>query len=188
MLAAIGLGKRFERFWAFRGVSFELGVGASLVVTGHNGSGKSTLLKVLAGLLPPTEGEQRMEGALGLAALDLQVYPNLSCREHLELTADLRGCESRWRELLEKVELPQAADKHAGKLSTGMRSRLRLAISIQHDPGVLLLDEPTAAMDEHGLALVERIVAEQRQRGCVVIATNEPRDRRLATHELSMDD
>lgn len=188
MLAAIGLGKRFERFWAFRGVSFELGVGDSLVVTGHNGSGKSTLLKVLAGLLPSTEGDQIMEGALGLAALDLQVYPNLSCREHLELTADLRGCESRWRELLEKVELPQAADKHAGKLSTGMRSRLRLAIAIQHDPGVLLLDEPTAAMDEHGLALVERIVAEQRQRGCVVIATNEPRDRRLATHELSMDD
>lgn len=187
MLAATGLGKRFERFWAFRGVAFELRLGESLLITGHNGSGKSTLLKVLAGLIPPSEGSAIGPSRIGYAALDLQLYPTLTCREHLELTADLRGCAARTDDLLRQVGLESAIDKPAAALSTGMRSRIRLALAIQHEPELLLLDEPTAAMDEHGLALIDAVVAEQRQRGCVVIATNEPRDRRLATHALSLD-
>lgn len=189
MLGVEGLGVRFGPRWIFRGVEFQLGHGESLAVLGPNGSGKSTLLKVVAGLLRPTEGRTDPTGEdarlkIGLAALDLAVYPHLSPREHLCLSADLRGCPDRTDELLARVGLADAADRPSARLSTGMRSRLKLAMAIQHRPPILLLDEPGASLDESGRALLAEIVAEQLERGCLVLATNDPAERRFATHEL----
>lgn len=189
MLAVEGLGVRFGPRWIFRGLEFHLGAGESLAVLGPNGSGKSTLLKALAGLLRPTEGRIEPSGEdsrhrIGLSALDLAVYPHLSPKEHLRFSADLRGCPGRVDELLSQVGLAEAADRPSAKLSTGMRSRLKLAMAIQHRPPILLLDEPGASLDESGRSLLADIVAEQLERGCLVLATNEPAERRFATHEL----
>jgi len=71
-------------------------------------------------------------------------------------------------------------------MSTGMKARLKLALAIQANPLLLLLDEPSAGLDEHGRALVESIAREQTQRGCLVLATNDPAERRLATLELEL--
>jgi ABC-type multidrug transport system ATPase subunit len=68
-----------------------------------------------------------------------------------------------------------------------MKSRLRLCLAIQARPLVLLLDEPGAAMDEKGRALLDVIVEEQTQRGAIVYATNDPAERRLATLELALE-
>jgi ABC-type multidrug transport system ATPase subunit len=67
-----------------------------------------------------------------------------------------------------------------------MRARLKLALAVQHSPEVLLLDEPSASLDDEGRSLIEGAVAEQLKRGAVVIATNDPGDRRHATHELEL--
>lgn len=186
-----GLGKRFGSRWLFRGVSFTLKQGDALVVLGPNGSGKSTFLRIVAGLgsasegtvsLPPGDSRQ----VLALSALEMSLYPNLSVAEHLEFSAGVRGCAARTGELLDRIGLTDAADRHASQISTGMKARLKLAMAIQANPAVLLLDEPGAGLDEHGLALVESIAAEQRERGCLILATNEPRERRLATLELRL--
>ncbi len=193
MLKVDRLGKKYSGRWIFRGLSFELGLGDRLVILGRNGSGKSTLLKTLSGLTERTEGtitfpEGDLRHVLGLSALEQSVYAQLTVAEHLQLTADLRSCPARVDELLEFIELGYAKDVPAGQLSTGMKARLRMAMAIQAKPKLLLLDEPGAGLDEAGRNLVDKITSEQAQRGCLIVATNDPLERRLATLELQLAD
>lgn len=185
------LGKRYGRRWIFRNVTFSVSPGDCLVVIGSNGSGKSTLLKTLAGLIPPTEG-QCFRGAdrrrdLGYAALDQPVYPVLSVAEHLVLSANLRGCRPRVDELLNEVELGYAHDVAGRHLSTGMRARLKFALAIQAEPAAVLLDEPSAGLDARGREIVINLIERRRERTAFVIATNDPNERKFATHELNLD-
>lgn len=186
VIRCAGLGKRYGSRWVLRGVEMDLPMGECLLVTGPNGAGKTTLLRLLAGLEAPTEGEVHAVGTIGFAAPDLSLYPNLTAMEHLRFAATLRRVEPRDSELLEKVGLLDHADKPVGAFSTGMRSRLRLALAIQHRPAVLLLDEPTASLDEQGRAVVSEIIEEQRARGCIVLATNSDGDREHGDLEVRL--
>ena len=185
LISAQGLGRRFGEQWIFRGIDVSLDAGQVLCVVGSNGSGKSTLLRVLSGLLSPSEGQLHRETAIGYSALDLALWPHLTALEHLHLAADLRGLPLD-EGALERVGIEKAANKLVGTFSTGMRSRLKLALATQHAPQVLILDEPTASLDEVGRALLERTINQQRERGALVIATNDETDRRHATHELAL--
>lgn len=191
LLRAMGLGKRFGAHWIFRGLSFELSLGDGLMIVGRNGAGKSTLLKALAGILTPDEGavayaHEDHRNHLALAALDQSLYPHLTVREHLVLFGKLRGCSNRADELIDRIGLQLAADRFASRLSTGMKSRLKLALAIQPQPEVLMLDEPGAALDESGKELVAGICAEQKLRGALIVATNDPSEKRFGTHELEL--
>jgi ABC-type multidrug transport system ATPase subunit len=88
---------------------------------------------------------------------------------------------------LELIQLGYAKDVPAGQLSTGMKARLRVAMAIQAKPKVLLLDEPGAGLDEAGRSLIDLVTAEQAARGCLIVATNDPLERRLATLELQLE-
>jgi ABC-type multidrug transport system ATPase subunit len=191
LLTVENVSKRYSRRWVLRDLTFELGKGDRLAVLGHNGSGKSTLMRILAGLLAPSTGKVIIAGdtrrTLGYCALEQSLYAPLTTAEHLHLAADLRGCEARESALLDLVGLSGARDLHASELSTGMKARLKLALAIQTDPQVLILDEPGASLDEMGRSLVERIVEQQADRGCLVFATNDPAERRLANLELRLE-
>lgn len=191
VLEVSGLGKRYGDRWLFRNLSFSLQTGDALIVLGRNGSGKSTLLRTLAGLLVPSEGKVKAEIGdnrigLSLSALEMSLYPALTLREHLRLAADLRGCEAREEALLERIGLTHAADLAASKISTGMKGRLKLALAIQPDPSILILDEPGAGLDEPGKRLVQDICEEQKRRGVLVLATNDIREKALGTLELEL--
>lgn len=191
VLRVENLGKKYSGRWIFRSLSFELGKGDRLVVLGRNGSGKLTLLRTIAGLTERTEGSVDLpEGdprhTLGLCALEQSLYAQLTVAEHLELTADLRGCAPRIDDLLAKIDLAYARNMPANHLSTGMRARLKIAMAIQADPQALLLDEPGAGLDEAGRDLVSQITSEQAERGCLIVATNDPAERRLANLELQL--
>lgn len=186
VIRCAGLGKRYGSRWVLRGVEMSLSDGECLLVTGPNGAGKTTLLRLLGGLESPTEGEVWTTGAIGFAAPDLSLYPNLTAKEHLRFAAALRRVDPRERELLERVGLCEHEDKPVGAFSTGMRSRLRLALAIQHEPAVLLLDEPTATLDEQGRQIVCHIIEEQRARGCIVLATNSEGDRAYGDLEVRL--
>lgn len=186
MLAARSLGKRYGTRWLFRNLEFDLNTGDCLVAIGSNGSGKSTFLKSLVGLVEPSEGTVQITGTVSYSALDLALYPALTAAEHLELSGELRGIPGRIDELLDRVGLPKSRDQQTHEYSTGMRARLKLAIALQANPQVLILDEPGAGLDAVGRSLVESIVEQQRSVGAVVIATNEPSERRFATMELEI--
>lgn len=190
MLRAENLGKRFQNRWIFRQIDFDLQPGDRLLIRGRNGSGKSTLLKVIAGLIPASEGKiVRPEGdvpkTIGYAALDLAVYPALTGREILEFGEALRGIPSAAQADLERVGLKGAEDQLVGKYSSGMRARLKLAIALQAKPPCLLLDEPTTALDEFGRSLVRSIVHDYP--GIVLIGTNDPADLVMGNLELNLD-
>ena len=191
MIQCERLGKRYGRRWLFRNLDLRIEPGDCLVVLGQNGSGKSTLLKVLAGVIPATEGTcdrgDDVRVTLGYAALDQPVYPVLTVAEHLLLSAELRGCEARVDELLTEVELAYAANVAGRHLSTGMRARLKFALAVQAEPAAVLLDEPSAGLDERGRHIIDRIIESRRERTAFILATNDPQERRFATHELALD-
>jgi heme exporter protein A len=185
------VGKRYGRLRVFRGIEVELGTGQVLVVAGRNGSGKSTLLRIIAGLVRPTAGQvllfedgrwlsaEEKRRRVGLVAVDVALYSELTARENLAFFARVRGlCPHRARSdgFLEEVGLAGRGDDLVQTYSSGMRQRLKFACSLLHEPPLLLLDEPSSGLDEEGAAMVEALIARQRLRGLVVLATNDPRE------------
>lgn len=188
LLSATGIGRRFGDRWVFRNIDIALSSGQCLCLLGNNGSGKSTMLKVLVGIISASEGQitRPCRNEVGYAALDLTLYSHLTAQEHIDLFARFRGLPHPGHQILVDVGLEDSANNLVGTYSTGMRARLKLALATFYKPKVLLLDEPSAAMDEIGLQLISKAIQEQLQRGSVIIATNDKGDRRFATHELEL--
>ncbi len=175
LLAARAVSRRFGDRVALHPVDLEVRPGEVLALVGPNGAGKSTLLAVLAGALAPSGGrvEVRAGTAVGWAPQRPAHYGRLSARENLEFFARVEKVpdpEQAAARLLDELGL--ADDRPSAVLSVGNRQRLNLAIALLGDPDVLLLDEPTAALDPgEQRRLWER--AERRAEGlsAVVFAT-----------------
>jgi ABC-2 type transport system ATP-binding protein len=176
LLAARGASRRFGRTTALHPVDVEVWDGEAVALVGPNGAGKSTLLSLLAGALEPSEGTiQRRKGVrVGWAPQRPAQYGRLSARENLELFARLEGEHdpaAAAEGLLVEFGLPGKA-KPSSELSVGNRQRLNLAIALLGDPEVLLLDEPTAALDpEQRRRLWERATALREAGGALAFAT-----------------
>jgi ABC-type multidrug transport system ATPase subunit len=147
LLVARGVSRRFGAHLALHPTDLEVHPGEALALVGPNGAGKSTLLAVLAGALEPSEGEVERTSGLRAGWMPQRPahYGRLSPRQNLDLFARLEQAGDP-AALLARLELP-ADDRPAATLSVGNRQRLDLAISLLPDPHVLLLDEPTAALD-----------------------------------------
>lgn len=183
------------------GVTIELRAGETLVVAGANGSGKSSLLRVVCGLQRPAFGSVTIWAGgvayrpaqalslLGWVAPDLQLYRELTALENLAFFATVRGLRRSVAELemlLERVGLGGRGGDLLAAYSSGMTQRLRYAYALLHEPPILVLDEPTVTFDERGAALVEQVIARQRERGISVIATNDPREERFGDYVLRL--
>lgn len=189
------VGKAFGARRVLGSVSLTMALGDVVAVTGRNGSGKSTLVKIVAGLLRPTQGAVRLcnEGrtldtaerrrAVGYAAPDLALYDELTGRENLSFFARVRGSrlnEAQAESRLAEVGLSGRGDDLVRAYSSGMRQRLRLAFALLANPLLLLLDEPSLALDESGAALVKGIVARQKAAGgLTLLATNDKHEAAL---------
>jgi ABC-2 type transport system ATP-binding protein len=176
LLAARGVGRRFGQTTALEPVELEISPGDALALVGPNGAGKSTLLSLLAGALEPSTGgiDRRKGVRVGWAPQRPAQYGRLSARENLELFARLEGevePEEAAAQLLRDFDLPGKASPSAD-LSVGNRQRLNLAIAFLGRPEVLLLDEPTAALDpEQRRRLWERTTALREAGGAFAFAT-----------------
>ncbi|HEY8642171.1 MAG TPA: ABC transporter ATP-binding protein [Candidatus Dormibacteraeota bacterium] len=170
-----------------RGLTFSVGPGQCLGVTGPNGSGKSTLLAAIAGWLPATKGQVRVLGKpvrsgvvpleVGLAIQEVTLYPRLTGRENLALFGAMYGLdgaelEARVDEMLERFDLGRWAARRAFTYSAGVARRLHLAIAFIHRPAVLLLDEPTQALDPLARQVLLQAVAELLSQGTAVVITS----------------
>lgn len=133
-------------------------------IIGPNGAGKTTLMRVLTGLLHPTQGEveyynesgsvtpQQAKYGTGYFPQEPSLYPDLSCREHLEFFRDLYGLseadyQPRMQELFAATGMTPFQERAAGKLSGGMYKKLGLMCVLLNRPKLLLLDEPTVGVD-----------------------------------------
>ncbi|MFL5932495.1 MAG: ABC transporter ATP-binding protein [Gaiellaceae bacterium] len=176
LLAARGAARRFGHTSALEPVELEVWDREAVALVGPNGAGKSTLLSLLAGALEPSAGriERRNGVRVGWAPQRTAQYGRLSARENLELFARLEGehdPRAAAERLLAEFELPGEPAPSAN-LSVGNRQRLNLAISQLGSPEVLLLDEPTAALDpEQRRRLWARVAALREAGGAIVFAT-----------------
>ncbi len=183
-------------------ISLRLEQGDTLVVAGANGSGKSSLLRLMCGLQRPTHGSVQLHwrdniyraGAMapfiGWVAPDLYLYRELTAIENLAFFADVRGLQRTSADLEALLDMVGLGGRGADLLATyslGMAQRLRYAYALLHRPPVLLLDEPTVTLDERGAALVEQVIAHQRERGVTIIATNDPREVRFGDYVLRLE-
>ncbi len=190
MIQAEDLTKRFDEFTAVNRLSLSVSAGEILVLLGPNGAGKTTTVRMLAAILQPTEGRAVVGGhdvthdpasvrrAVGL----LTEYPGLYLRmrggEYLNFFGRVYGLDAvtrqrRGQQLLEQFGMPEAWDQRMGKYSKGMRQKMALARAMLHDPAVLLLDEPTSAMDPHSAKLVrDTILSLRGQQRAILVCTH----------------
>jgi heme exporter protein A len=186
VIRAHGLGKRYGDRRVFAGLEVDVPDGGALLVTGANGSGKTTLLRILARLALPTTGTVELPARerIGYLGHEPLVYRELTALENLTLFARLYRIErERVGMLLERFGLWEARNARVATFSRGMQQRLGLCRVLLHDPSLLVLDEPTNALDAHGLELLETVVDEPRT---LVVATHDPaRFERRATQRLA---
>jgi heme exporter protein A len=181
-----GLAKEYPGRPVFSGITAEIEAGHRLVITGPNGSGKSTLVRVLCAFSRPTEGKVTLEiegkaisgleirAHIGLVSPDLVLYDELTAVENLTFFAGVAGYHFSVDELSQRlcdIGLDGRGEDLVGSYSSGMKQRLKYCLALLRDPEVLLLDEPTANLDDQGKELVDKII--KSHKGIVVIATNE---------------
>jgi heme exporter protein A len=186
MIAGRGLAKRFGDHRVFSGLDVDVADGGFLLVTGANGSGKTTLLRILARLAAPTAGTLELppREAIGYLGHEPLVYRELTPLENLALFARLYRVErERVGMLLERFGLWDARNDRVSTFSRGMQQRLGLCRVLLHEPSLLVLDEPTNALDAQGLELLETVLDEPRT---LVVATHDPaRFERRASRRLA---
>ena len=176
VLTAHGLTRRYGTQVALHPTTLEVQAGEIVALVGPNGAGKSTLLALLAGALAPSAGRvEAREGArVGWVPQRPAQYARLSARENLRLFARLERLadpEPAIERLLRLVAIA-APDRAAAELSAGNQQRLNIAVALLTDPDVLLLDEPTAALDPgQRIRLWELANAVAAEGGAVVFST-----------------
>ncbi|MCP4538381.1 MAG: ABC transporter ATP-binding protein [Chloroflexi bacterium] len=193
MIELDGLTKKFDDFTAVDGVTLSVAPGEILALLGHNGAGKTTTVRMLSAILRPTAGQAFVAGhnvaeqprevrrQVGLLTENPGLYLRMKSREYLDFFGRLMGVdagerERRARELLERFGMLEAWERRMGTYSKGMRQKMALARAMLHEPSVLLLDEPTSAMDPHSAKLVRDAVLSLRDHRRAIV---------LCTHNLS---
>ncbi len=197
------LSKTFNRKLIFSNVTFRLEGSASLVIAGRNGSGKSTLLKILIGVLSQSKGviAVTLDGNvvpradlfrhIGFVSPYLQMYEEFTAWENLQLVKKIRGIEasdSFIQSLLDQINLAYAKNQLVRTYSSGMKQRLKYAFALLHQPPILILDEPTANLDQEGKGAVQKIITGQKERGIALVATNEPDEMSWCDGVINLDE
>lgn len=191
MIQTENLSKQFDDFPAVVGVSLEVKSGEVLALLGPNGAGKTTTLRMLTSVLRPSSGWARVAGydvltqaegvraSVGILTEQHGLYGRMSAVEYLDffgqvyrMTTDQR--RQRTDELLDQFSLSNERKRKIGEYSKGMRQKLALARALIHDPPVLLMDEPTSAMDPESARLVRDAIQGLRsaQRAIIVCTHN----------------
>lgn len=188
-IRAEGVRKSLGKRAVLAGLDLVIVEGESLEIRGENGSGKTTLLRCLAGLIRPDAGRIEWSGrataglgtcsGIGLVAHETHLHPHLTLRENLELCGRLHGLDDARHRAdwwLGEAGLGRAAARLPREVSQGMRRRASIALALLHAPAILLLDEPTAGLDEPGRSWLVSILEDRGARGSTTC---------LVTHDAS---
>lgn len=194
MIETNDLSKQYNNdFWAVDGVTLSVQPGRILALLGQNGAGKTTTVRMLTSLLVPTRGWARVGGYdvvknphdvranVGVLTEQHGLYMRMTGDEYLDFFGRVYGLNmetrrTRIKYLLDYFGLAEASHRRSGEYSKGMKQKLALARALMHDPSVLLLDEPTSAMDPESARLVRDEIGRLRSTQRTII---------ICTHNLS---
>jgi ABC-type multidrug transport system ATPase subunit len=194
------IGKRYNRDWIFRGVDLTFERGNSYALTGSNGSGKSTLLQLIGGMIQTSEGSMEYSDGSGvsiplelihqevsMAAPYLELVEEMTAMEFLDFHQSFKKLSGSKQEILNAVQLENAAHKQIRYYSSGMKQRLKLAQAIFSEGSILLLDEPTTNLDQSGINLYEHLLNNQVRDRILIISSNEPREYQQCNQVISVE-
>ena len=190
MITTENLGKNFDDFQAVHELNLHVPEGELLALLGPNGAGKTTTVRMLGAILKPTTGSAKVNGydvvaqadmvrrSIGMLTEQPGLYLRMTGLEYLLFYGRLYGMtdsqiKERGLSLFDRFNMPNTAQRRLGEYSKGMRQKVGLIRSMLHQPAVLLLDEPTSAMDPHSAKLVRDAIRELRDgRRSVVLCTH----------------
>ncbi|MBQ7345412.1 MAG: ATP-binding cassette domain-containing protein, partial [Oscillospiraceae bacterium] len=181
--------KYIKKALILKDVQIQLESGKIYGLQGPNGGGKTMLMRLLCGLIRATEGEVLIDGkrlgvdmdfpeSLGLLIENPSFLPNYTGLENLELLAQLQGRTDREqiRATLSDVGLSPDDKRKYRKYSLGMKQRLGIASAIMERPELILLDEPTNALDDSGLEQISELICRERDRGALIVIASHDAD------------
>ncbi len=179
MITVRNLKKKYNSFYALDGIDINVKKGEVYGFIGKNGAGKSTTMNILAGLSSPTEGEATVNGkdiakihhpsdlSLGYLPEDPKFYPWLTAYETLEYLANNNGKKLKKEKIVELLSwggLQDASDRKVGGFSRGMKQRLGICSAMIHNPELLILDEPSSALDPQGRSDVLNLIIDLKKK------------------------
>ena len=163
-------------------VSLTVNSGKITGLKGVNGSGKTMLMRLVSGLILPTSGEIIIDGetlgkditfprSIGTLIENPAFLDNYSGFQNLKLLASIQGkiSDKEIREAIIAVELNPDDKKKFRKYSLGMKQRLGIAAAVMEHPNIIILDEPTNALDSDGVQMVKRILQKEKERGALIL-------------------
>jgi len=180
------LKKSYNGLEALKGISFEVKKGEIFGLLGTNGAGKTTTIKIIAGIIPPTSGEVKIQGKsikenpikiksqIGYVPQDISIIPNLSAYENLRLIGKLYGVsKDNVEQMLKAVNLWDRKDSMVQMFSGGMIRKLEIAIALLHSPKLLLLDEPSVGLDPSAKLNIWDFLKSEKQSMATLITTHD---------------
>lgn len=200
------ISKTFSGKTIFKDLSFKISSKKSLSVIGKNGSGKSTLIKIISNLIHPSKGKISIQEnhtdlpretwfhKIGLLSPYLNLYDELTGFENLEFFYKLKSSYDNSNNgfeinsSLERVGLYEKRNEMVKNYSSGMKQRLKLIYATMNHPEILLMDEPRTNLDKSGNDLIYKICEEQREKGILIIATNENEDKSHCDEYINLED
>jgi ABC-type multidrug transport system ATPase subunit len=191
------IGKKFNKDWLFQHLNYTFNIGESHAITGFNGSGKSTLLQIIAGFIIPSEGEivnkeeENTDNAfknISIAAPYLELIEEMTATEflhfHLQFKTYINNISIQ--EILNIVQLTNAANKQIRYFSSGMKQRLKLGQAFFSDTNVLLLDEPCSNLDKQGISLYQLLIKNYTTNRLVIICSNDDAEYSFCNKKISL--
>ncbi len=188
MIEARDLVKQYDDFKAVKGITFSVAQGELLALLGPNGAGKTSTIRMISSILAPTAGTVTVNGkdtvkeaddvrrSIGMITEQPGLYERMTGLEYLLFYGRLYGLSNREIEqraelLYKRFGMKDALHRRLGGFSKGMKQKAGLIRAMLHNPPVLLLDEPTSAMDPHSARQVRAAIQELRQDNCAIILT-----------------
>lgn len=197
------LGKKFNREWIFKDLTYTIQPNQKLLISGGNGSGKSTLLQVLSGFVTPNEGSidyvlngkdisiEKIKDHISFASPYLQLVEDFTLEEIINHVKIYKPFENNLStaEIIEQIELSSSKNKYISQFSSGMKQRLKLGLAILSDTPMLLLDEPISNLDKNAIAWYKQLVSDHSLERTIIVCSNAIGDEHFFCHsELNVMD
>lgn len=189
MIKVKNVNKEIKRKVVLKDITVEFLPGQIYGVFGRNGSGKTMLLRSIAGLIVPTTGKVMIDDkvlheeisfppSLGIIIENMELLPQYDAMTNLKILAKIRNVatEEDMIDAIKAVGLDPASKLKVKKYSLGMKQRLNIAQAIFEKPDIILLDEPTNAIDQSGVHLIQDLLVREKQRGATIIVSSHQKE------------
>lgn len=189
MIKIANVSKQLKKVQVLNDISYTFDSGKIYGLYGRNGSGKTMLLRAISGLIIPDSGSVEIDGkvlhkdisfpeSIGVIIETMELLPQYSAYENLKILSRIKNVASDEdiMKSIERVGLDPHSKSKVKKYSLGMKQRLNIAQTVFEKPDIILLDEPTNALDEDGVKKIYDLLSEEKERGAIIIIASHNKD------------